>query len=362
MTGAMYSAIAGLKAHMNKLSVIGNNIANINTPAYKKAQTLFSEAIYTTLSAGSNGTTQVGGVNPSQVGYGVSIGSISMDMSTASFNADGDSMHCMIMGDGFFLTGQKPGAGTTANTLEETDAQNLELSRVGDFKFDSQGYLVDGRGQVIYGWVTTSGGDAAGVISDADNLKTSGQLVPIRLPMAASTTYPGGTVSAGTAIYPGIETSGNMNVYPDAAEGLSPASLDSIAIDKATGKITGNMKDGGAPVVVGYIALANVANPSGVTRIDNGYYKAGEGAGKCTAVSIGGALNGVKVNNSTVAEDPEIGSAGKTTLQDGGLESSGTDLATEIAEMITTQRGYQANTRIITVTDSMLEELVNMKR
>jgi len=186
--------------------------------------------------------------------------------------------------------------------------------------------------------------------------------VPIRLPLAADGTNPSG-VAAGTAIYPGMDSgAGGMNVYPDSTWELEPAAIDSIAIDKATGKITGNLKDGGAPVVVGYIALANVANPSGVTRIDNGYYKAGEGAGKCTAVSIGDALNGVKVNNSTVAEDPEIASAGTTTLQDGGLESSGTDLATEIAEMITTQRGYQANTRIITVTDSMLEELVNMKR
>ena len=58
----------------------------------------------------------------------------------------------------------------------------------------------------------------------------------------------------------------------------------------------------------------------------------------------------------------EIGSAGTTQLLTGGLEQSNVDLATEISEMITTQRGYQANTRIITVTDTMLEELVNMKR
>ena len=57
-----------------------------------------------------------------------------------------------------------------------------------------------------------------------------------------------------------------------------------------------------------------------------------------------------------------VNSAGTTALITGGLEMSKTDLATEIANMITTQRGYQANTRIITVTDSMLEELVNMKR
>jgi flagellar hook protein FlgE len=57
-----------------------------------------------------------------------------------------------------------------------------------------------------------------------------------------------------------------------------------------------------------------------------------------------------------------VKSAGTTSLITGGLEASTTDLATEISEMITTQRGYQANTRIVTVTDSMLEELVNMKR
>lgn len=57
-----------------------------------------------------------------------------------------------------------------------------------------------------------------------------------------------------------------------------------------------------------------------------------------------------------------IGSSGTTSLITGGLEMSKTDLSTEITEMITTQRGYQANTRIVTVTDTMLEELVNMKR
>ena len=57
-----------------------------------------------------------------------------------------------------------------------------------------------------------------------------------------------------------------------------------------------------------------------------------------------------------------IGSAGGAYLKTGFIEAPNVDLATEISELITTQRGYQANTRIITVTDSMLEELVNMKR
>jgi len=81
--------------------------------------------------------------------------------------------------------------------------------------------------------------------------------------------------------------------------------------------------------------------------------------------SIGDVLNGCYLNNADPTTDTsavQIFGAGSTDLITSGLESSGTDLATEISEMITTQRGYQANTRIITVTDSMLEELVNMKR
>ena len=86
----------------------------------------------------------------------------------------------------------------------------------------------------------------------------------------------------------------------------------------------------------------------------------------------GGVLGGRYLNNQVVVEDGDnaiapsakeaIGKGGGNKFQPGGLESSTADVATEFANMIVTQRGYQANTRIVTVTDSMLEELVNMKR
>lgn len=362
MTGAMYAAIAGLKSHMQKLNVIGNNISNVNTAGYKTAQTTFTEAIYTTVTAGSNGTDQVGGVNPSQIGYGCNVGTIAMDMSTASYNADGNGMHCMIDGDGFFLTGNKSTATVSADggtTLATVNPKDLELSRVGDFCFDSQGYLVDGRGNVVYGFVTmTTNGD--NTIDDPNNPQASTQLVPIRLPMAAAKPADTTAPKQGTALYPKKNADTGLNEYP--AGSGQPITADNIYIDKATGKVTATNKADGSILVVGYIALGVVSNPNGVTRLQNGYYKAGEGAGQCIAASIGGALAGKKFNNSTEADAVEIQSGGSTALLTGGLESSGTDLATEIAEMITTQRGYQANTRIITVTDSMLEELVNMKR
>ena len=97
-------------------------------------------------------------------------------------------------------------------------------------------------------------------------------------------------------------------------------------------------------------------NPNGVTHVDGHYYKALDGAGNVHLTSLGG-----EIESEEDAAIPIL-SAGETKLVTGGLESSGTNLASEISNMIMVQRGYQANTRIVSVTDSMLEELVNMKR
>lgn len=380
MTGAMYAAVAGLKTHMQKLNVIGNNVANVNTYGYKAARTTFKESLYTTVTGGSNGTAASGGINPSQIGYGCNIGTIDLDMSTKNYMPTGRQRDCMIDGNGFFIVGDKPdvtaGGSAATSGLKETDAVDLNLTRVGNFEFDSQGYLVDGYGNVVYGFVTVTNNATPGELTAAEkeDPKASTQLVPIRLPLISKTT--------GAPIFPGIsaaDTDGNrMNVYDSGTDATSltegkPVKLDSISIDGQTGKITGTT-EGGDKIVVGYIALAKVDNPNGVTHMSGPYYRAMEGAGSCAATSINNAIAEVCIGDPNLNNRPNaaagtntnlptrIESAGDTALITGGLESSGTDLATEISEMITTQRGYQANTRIITVTDSMLEELVNMKR
>ena len=123
---------------------------------------------------------------------------------------------------------------------------------------------------------------------------------------------------------------------------------DSVSIDEQTGALT-IMTSDGTLYTAGYLAIAKVTNPNGVTHVDGRYYQALDGAGNVRVTSIGGAVAGTPTS-------------GDTGLITGGLESSGTDLAVEITNMIAVQRGYQANTRIVSVTDSMLEELVNMKR
>ena len=151
------------------------------------------------------------------------------------------------------------------------------------------------------------------------------------------------------------------------------AGLEGISINE-NGAIIGTSKANGKTIVVGYIAIAGVTSPNGVTHTGGPYYKAQEGAGETTVGIAGGLLpSGTYLNNAVSTADdagdgytPELRNLldqlKSVKVQGSGLEASTADVATEFANMIVTQRGYQANTRIVTVTDSMLEELVNMKR
>ena len=309
----MYASIAGLKAHMQKLTVIGNNVANVNTTAYKKQRTVFRDSIYSMYSSGSNGSETVGGMNPSQLGYGSLVASIDLDMSTSSYNP-GNPMDCAIVGDGFFLVGTKDQAANIDPRNPES-FKSLLLTRTGDFRFSADGYLTDGMGNTVYGFLTTG--------LDEDGKPTvSDQLVPIRFPRMQKTIvdkktgkpvdtttatdiwadaehtklneekyawsyevkYPvdkatgdnnqgGGTTN--TPSYVPIEdynplihekndnqggNTGN-NQETDTTNPLAYAELESITIDKKTGCISGVTKDGGIKVVVGYLSLGVVTNP-----------------------------------------------------------------------------------------------------
>ena len=426
MTGSMYASVAGLRAHMQKLSVIGNNVANVNTQGYKKQRTMFRDSVYSLYSSGGNGTSTVGGINPSQIGYGSMVGSIDLNMSSASYNP-GNPTDCALVGDGFFLVGDK----TVANSIDganPTSLKSLTLTRVGDFQFRADGYLCDGKGNPVYGFMTT-GVDKEGkpIVSD--------QLVPIRKPHwervpteTTTTDDDGNKVTTSGFKYEiryatdrtGAETTeGNVTTkavgplkdvnkpqdpsnwinketgekLPDNSEAnqllmadLDFAEFSNITINQDTGAIVGICREGDQQIVMGYLAIGSVTNPNGVTHTGNSYYKCQDGAGDLRICMLGGVQNDLNIsnvnsymckktddpNNPNPNPDPDtqppyppgtaILSTGGTKIMVGFLEAPNVDLAEEISELITTQRGYQANTRIITVTDSMLEELVNMKR
>jgi len=415
----MYAAIGGLKSHMTKLNVIGNNVANVNTHGYKAQRMTFMESIYTTSKSGSNGGTTAGGNNPSQIGYGCSVGSIDLNMSPSTYAPTGVGLDCMLTGEGFFMMGDKleftkdpTGTGSAAITgsnaiRDGADLTKMDLTRVGNFWVDPDGYICNRDNKVLYGFARVQNPKYKDPPKDGDpDTRTelekketiiSTELVPLRVPLSAKA--PGvddtGKWNEGDPVYPYLKTDGagnQYNVYADPADeahgGDGAADKTRIPVAENTaedavskvlpiqlknmqigtdGSIMGISADG-EKVVIGYVAVASVDSPDGVTHEDGSYYKAMGGAGSVRVSCLGLDLkeaggtnylgNKTTPNNATDA----ILNEKTTKIKNGGLEASSTDVANEFAEMITTQRGYQANTRIVTVTDSMLEELVNMKR
>lgn len=409
MTGAMYAAIAGLRTHMQNLNVIGNNVANVNTYGYKSARSVFETAIYTSLNGGSDGTAVRGGANPSQIGYGANMGSVGIDMSTGNYAVTGRNCDLMLDGDGFFIMGTKDlvftGTGTDQAVLD-----GMNLTRTGNFDFGADGYLARDAsdGLCVYGFqcVGTDPTTGEAIFSD--------QLVPLRIPGVKKTTVDGNTTIEIAYPIPGEvnATTGEVTYkaggplmdqtqqIPGGTQGqheaCPPTTLEAITFDSVTGVITGKSKDTGELITIGAIAVGNVQNPNGVTNLGGNYYQAGKGSGGLTVSTLGGLAESAKwgtvapgangaaatvtysptggymnqslrgdnppTDASTVTDVCRLRDGGETRLLSNGLEMSKTDLAQEISQMILTQRGYQANTRIITVTDSMLEELVNMKR
>ncbi|WP_161846631.1 flagellar hook-basal body complex protein [Pseudoflavonifractor sp. 524-17] len=418
MTGAMYAAVSGLKAHMSGLNVIGNNIANVNTMGYKAGRYVFETALYTSLNGGSNGTQTVGGKNPSQIGMGTNMATVDINMGTSTYVPTGRPMDCMIDGDGFFLLGETKNM--TFNSAEDFKA--LLLTKVGDLEFKADGTLSNRAGYVVYGFQCT--GQVQG--TDTTIPVVSNQLSPITLPKQVSVlvdvtvdangvetltpvTDPTQAPAAGATrekrTYV-VSNAEQLKKVPgmDAAtqttfDELPHAEMDSITIDEKTGRISGTTKDTDQHITIGFLAIGNVTNPNGVTQVTGTYFQCGEGAGAMSIAMLGGSaaevydkanMGNFELDASGIWQPPQGGgtltkgmthitanggkpdanasdtmaikTGGTTKLLTSGLEQTNTDLATEISNMIFMQRGYQANTRIVTVTDSMLEELVNMKR
>lgn len=306
MVRSMYSGVSGLRAHQQKMDVIANNIANVNTYGYKAGRTTFKESIYQTVSASSDGDDTYGGTNPSQVGYGSQIGTVDLMFSSGAYGPTDSSTDCMIDGQGFFILGAK---GEKIEVSDDDDAATSAamaktmLSRVGNFTFDGDGYLCDGNGNVAYGY---------------KDPKDTSFIQAIRIPLVDDT---GAVVADDTA-------------------GATPMKLNNITISK-TGEIIGT-NTAGTSVTVGMLAIANVPNPSALEKTQGPYYTIRSNTGNVTPFPPGEGTTGTILSN--------------------GLELSNVDLAKEFSDMITTQRGFQANAKIITVTDEMLQELVNIKR
>ncbi len=339
MLRAMDSAVAGLRAHQNKMDVVGHNIANVNTFGFKAQTYTFKEAMYQTSTSSTGGTTTAAGANAAQYGYGSLMGTIGVDM-TASTPTYVGGFNASISGDGFFMvrkmkTNVAVDGGDASATTESIKGGDFLYTRVGQFTLDSNGYVVDGDKNFVYGFMPKANDNTA-----VDTTK----LVPLRMPIKyAKDTNGKITVTFSDNNY---DTTGTKAALLSKGVEINSAGEITVKIEYDTGKPdpdgNGNIMDS-AVVSLGKLAIATFQNPNGLNKAGGNYYttSSGDNSGAVSATVPGGAT-------------PD--------LMTGYVEASNVDLAKEFSDMITTHRGFQSNTKMITVSDEMLSDLVAMKR
>ena len=129
MLQAMYSGISAIEAHQERMDVIGNNIANVNTTAYKAGRVTFQDQLSQTLQGASTPTANVGGTNPQQVGLGVRVGSIDTLMAQGGLQSTTRPTDMAIQGNGYFMLGDSTGVSYTRDGSFTLDRQRQPRQR-----------------------------------------------------------------------------------------------------------------------------------------------------------------------------------------------------------------------------------------
>ncbi len=299
MMRGMYSAISGLKTHQIALDVTANDLSNVNTVGYKSARTTFKDSLTQIQRSGTASNPGVGGGNPAQVGLGTQLGSIDNVMVNGAFQATGSPLDVAISGEGWLRVGV--GSPTPGNPTAgvPNGPNSVEYTRAGNFTRNDGGYLITQDGSYIVGSTAASGTAGA-------------QPCYINIPAGATD----------IAIAP----DGAVSFVPPAGY-TQPAALPPVANGRA---------------VVGYLTLAKFSNEGGLERVNSNRWRSTGASGAETS--------------GTPAQNGFGQSIGGT------LEMSNVDLASEFTNMITAQRGFQANSRVISTADEMLQDLVNLKR
>lgn len=324
MLRSMYSGISGLKNFQTKLDVIGNNISNVNTYGFKKGRTVFKDLISQMNSGASAPTATRGGVNAIQIGLGSQLTAIDTIHSTGSLQTTSRVLDLAISGDGFFMVGDSVGVpDPTTGILDNSGYANIMYTRAGNMYMDRNGYLVNSDGKYLVGHsnatLSTPESPITGSTADAD--KAANGLAAITGNMVDANN---GGIDLATAVSPIL--------VPTTAQSMSIGQDGTVSYVDFKGDLQ----------YAGQIIMAKFPNPGGLQKNGSNYFQvtANSGAPYGQTATVGG-----------------MGS-----IQSGFLEMSNVDLSEEFTEMIVAQRGFQANTRIITTSDEILQELVNLKR
>ena len=406
MIRSLSTGVSGLKSHQIRMDVIGNNIANVNTVAFKRGRAAFSETLgQQLLSIAPTGSQ---GINPSFVGLGVNVSTINQSWGQGSLQNTNGATDLAINGDGFFI-------------VRSGDRQML--TRAGNYAFDEDGFLVTSTGLNVQGFAFQENGELDMTEVQDISIDLGAQSPPKFTETATVTGNLSADAEAGTTetmsikIYDEQGTAHNLIIdFTKTANAdewdyeiryggdLTPPPFATVngsmtfntdgTVSNSSETVTWdtNFVTGGGTFDINFESLTQYSAPSTAAIRDQDGYDSGRLVG--FFINPEGILslnfsNGQQeslyqlavgnVNNpngleqlgdnlyglTTRTGDLQIGRAGfevRSAIVAGALEMSNVELVAEFAEMIKTQRGFQASARIITTSDEMLQETVSLKR
>lgn len=285
MLRSLNTGITGLRFQQDKLDVIGNNIANVNTVGFRAERAHAADVFSQKLSEFSTDT------RTAEVGNGVSLTSVTSSFSQGTIDSTGQPYDMAIDGSGFF-------------TVRDTATNSLYATRAGDFRADANGFLTTVDGYRVQGEIPGS----PGVSSD---IKIT--LTPTTPALPADT----------EAVSWRIDPNGDVKLTLRSTLVPPPATPPD-------------------PLKIAQIQVQTFRDVNALTKVGNNRFGNLAAAGP---VGMG-----------------TPGQAGRGQLRWQTLEQANVDLATQFTDLMVTQRGYQANAKIITTSDEILQELINLKR
>ena len=351
MLRSLYSGISGMKVNQTKLDVIGNNLANVSTTAFKGSRVNFSTTISQTLGSASAASDSLGGVNGKQIGLGAQISSIDKIMSQGSMQSTSRSLDVAVDGSGYFmvatgpaLTGDADAITINNNGIGTMPANNsVAYTRDGSFVLDNEGNLLTSKGYRVLGFAMKSGEDKQNPANPIDNIDDKGnvlyvesnnsteaiddKLVSLKIPDKVTKIIKDPTGGGNDT-----RTEVAVKSFNISADGLITGVLE-------TGEIT----------ALGQIAMSSFKNEVGLTDIGNNMY---EPSGSSGAAIISSGKNSPTNRNSS----------GYGDILQGYLEMSGVDMAEQFTDMIVATKAFQAAGKTITTGDEILSEIINLKR
>jgi len=409
----MFSAISGLRSHRTMLDVVGNNIANVNTSGFKGSSVVFQDLLSQTIQGAGAGapTADIGGTNPSQIGLGVTVGRVSTNYSQGALQRTDRDLDYAIRGDGFFIV--------------ENAGEQL-FTRAGSLSLDANGRLVTATGGILQGWsadptgvidvnqpiggisvpvgdlipptpttdivfngnlppaeaigtqitqsvqvfdtqgndvnaaftftktatdqwtVTGAYGDPATAFTITDDVIDFDANGDITSPADFDLNVAAGEIPGVPAFTVSLASSGGRvsqygglaTIAVTSQDGSAAGSLQAMSVSQE-GVLVGSYSNGRNRSIAQF-SLSIFANPEGLEKVGESNYRS----------SV----------NSGVAQLSTAGIGGRGLISSGTLEMSNVDLAAEFTNLIVAQRGFQANSRVVTASDELLSDIVNLKR